>query len=125
MVVLEIAHGTSRRVAVRGLGKLLRHHRLLGRGPDWSAIRGDNPEFGDQRAGWRLSGRRIRYPDDRPLLRRPAHGGGPERAMAWALRCRDRARRLRCGRAGVRADSRWADATADSLCAGARRLDLA
>src|SRR2546430_4702000 len=36
----EVRRGTSRSVAVRRLGELLRHRRLLRRGVDGSAIRG-------------------------------------------------------------------------------------
>src|SRR3989442_12756151 len=89
----EIGRGA---VAVRRLGKFLRDHRLVGCGADGSAIRRDRPGCRGALGAWTRAGR-LRHAHGRPLLRRLAHLGYPERAMARDRERRARPRRLRRG----------------------------
>src|SRR5207247_5371356 len=88
----EVHRGAS---AVQRLGKLLRDHRLVGRGADGSAIRGGRA--GRRGALDRAGGRRLWHPHRRPLLRGAAHVGDPERAVACGLARRALARGRGCG----------------------------
>src|SRR2546428_7213894 len=88
----EVHRGAS---AVQRLGKLLRDHRLVGRGADGSAIRGSRTRR--RGAPDPAGGRRLWPPHRRPLLRGVAHVGDPERAVACGLARRALARGPGCG----------------------------
>src|SRR5256886_4703312 len=88
----EIHRGIN---AVQRLGKLLRDHRLVGRGADGSAIRGGRA--GRRGALARAGGRRLWHAHRRALLRGVAHVGDPERTVARGLARRALPRRRGCG----------------------------
>src|SRR5438105_7259969 len=73
----EIHRGVN---AVQRLGKLLRDHRLVGRGADGSAIRGGRARGRGALA--RAGGRRLWHAHCRALLRGVAHVGDPEQHRA-------------------------------------------
>src|SRR3989449_4421917 len=88
----EIHRGVN---AVQRLGKLLRDHRLVGRGADGSAIRGGRARRRGALA--RAGGGRLWHAHRRALLRGVAHVGDPERAVARGLARRALPRRRGCG----------------------------
>src|SRR2546427_5248952 len=69
--------------AVQRLGKLLRDHRLVGRGADGSAIRGGRARRRGALA--RAGGGRLWHAHRRALLRGVGHVGDLERAVARGL----------------------------------------
>src|SRR6266699_3159181 len=79
-LVREIHRGADHPVTVQRLGELLCHHRLLRRGADGPAIRGGRA----RRRGAldRPGGGRLWHAHSGPFLRRVAHVGDPERAVA-------------------------------------------
>src|SRR3989449_11033713 len=103
----EIHRGVN---AVQRLGKLLRDHRLVGRGADGSAIRGGRA--GRRGALARAGGGRLWHAHRRALLRGVAHVGDPERAVARGLARRALPRRRGCG--GGRVHGRQPFARADT-----------
>src|SRR3989442_13644081 len=79
--VLTLAGEINRGVnAVQRLGKLLRDHRLVGRGADGTAIRGGRARRRGALAP--AGGGRLWPAHRRALLLGGAHGGGPERTLA-------------------------------------------
>src|SRR2546422_5305355 len=88
----EIHRGVN---AVQRLGKLLRDHRLVGRGADGSAIRGGRARR--RGAVDRAGGGRLWHAHRRAFLRGVAHVGDPERAVARGLARRALARGGGCG----------------------------
>src|SRR5256885_5333211 len=88
----EIHRGAN---AVQRLGKLLRDHRLVGRGADGSAIRGGRARRRGALA--RAGGGRLWHAHRRALLRGVAHVGDPERTVARGLARRALPRRRGCG----------------------------
>src|SRR2546421_2909426 len=95
----EIHRGVN---AVQRLGKLLRDHRLVGRGADGSAVRGGRARR--RGAVDRAGGGRLWHAHRRAFLRGVAHVGDPERAVARGLARRALARGGGCG--GDRGDGR-------------------
>src|SRR2546421_4373131 len=91
----EIHRGVN---AVQRLGKLLRDHRLVGRGADGSAIRGGRARRRGALA--RAGGGRLWHAHRRAFLRGVAHVGDPERAVARGLARRALARGGGCGGEG-------------------------
>src|SRR2546428_11402223 len=88
----EIHRGVT---AVQRLGKLLRDHRLVGRGADGTAIRGGRARRRGALA--RAGGGRLWHAHRRALLRGVAHVGDPDRTVARGLARRALPRRRGCG----------------------------
>src|SRR2546428_1142522 len=113
----EIHRGVN---AVQRLGKLLRDHRLVGRGADGTAIRGGRARRRGALA--RAGGGRLWHAHRRALLRGVAHVGDPERTVARGLARRALPRRRGCGGKRVHGGRPPAGAPADAPPAGAGRM---
>src|SRR3989442_15417250 len=113
----EIHRGVN---AVQRLGKLLRDHRLVGRGADGSAIRGGRARRRGALA--RAGGGRLWHAHRRALLRGVAHVGDPERAVARGLARRALPRRRGCGGELVHGGRPPGGGAADTARGGAWRL---
>src|SRR3954468_21975469 len=68
-----------RKPAVRRLGKLLRHRRLVRRRTDGTPVRRHHTRGGGQVIGRRAAGRGVRHASGRPLRRGAARLGDPQR----------------------------------------------
>ena len=121
---LEGHRGISNAFAVRRLGKLLRHRRVVSGGADRAAVRGDGAGRGDQHDRDRAHHARVRNADGGSLLRGPAQLCDPERALAPAQQRRAGDRRFLARRGDLHVDGASPRAPPDRLRAGAGGLDL-